>query len=320
MNRTHQGRLPLIIAANLGNSKCLQVLLSVGANVNKTDGTGQTALMCAAENGFHKLAQLLMSKRPSKYIQECLLLATASGNKKCVELFIKAGVEVNQFGTSFHFSEYWRFSHYDKSPVAIAAINNNRKCLDLLLSSGADVNHTDNEGRSSLIHTAISDTCMSLHLLLEAGADVNIYDKAGFTPLLAMMAWRGLPGMLTCVKELLAAGANVNRLTNRGESAADLLWKRGFNSNALMKVARLLYIAGEKIDRPALKLQDDSDVMSLFDRSRDVIRARLLEENQHENLFCAVHRLGLASPASRLLVFNVSLSDNEEEREEDDKK
>ena len=84
-----------------------------------------------------------------------------------------------------------------------------------------------------------------------------------------------------------------------------------------MEVARLLYVAGEDINHPNLKFKDDDDIMTLFDCCHDIIRMRLLEVNQHKNLFIAIERLGLASPASKLLVFNISLSNNEEEPEEE---
>ena len=108
------------------------------------------------------------------------------------------------------------FKYVDKNPVEVAVICDIKKCLEPLLTAGADVNHKDKEGKNALIHATMSDECMSLNLLLKVAADVKSYDNYGFTPLLALVAYHGQPGMLTCAKELLAAGAALNKITNTG--------------------------------------------------------------------------------------------------------
>lgn len=88
--------IPIIRAAELGDTEMIQALLSVGASVDQADSNGNTALMRAAENGENQAAKLLIDHgadvdMENDYDETALSLARDNGNKYIVGLLRKAG-------------------------------------------------------------------------------------------------------------------------------------------------------------------------------------------------------------------------------------
>lgn len=54
----------LQLAASRGNFEIAQLLVDVGANINRTDSLGRTALMLAAQNGHRNIVLLLLTALP----------------------------------------------------------------------------------------------------------------------------------------------------------------------------------------------------------------------------------------------------------------
>jgi len=76
-----------------------------------------------------------------------------------------------------------------------------------LLEAGVDPNQADDEGRTPLHWTALSDNLEIVQLLLKAGADPNKSNRWKNTPL----CYAAQKGNLETVKLLLKAGANPNQ-------------------------------------------------------------------------------------------------------------
>ncbi|KAJ3647655.1 hypothetical protein Zmor_019520 [Zophobas morio] len=137
---------PLHVAASLGSSEIVALLLSHGAAVNVQSGTDKlTPLHLAAEDG----------------------------DAQCARLLIDAGAQLS--------SE----NHKKQTPLHLAALGQCSETLELLLNRGANPNARDVDGRTPL-HSAIvkvSRSCECVRLLLNAGADVNRQDSFGYTPL-----------------------------------------------------------------------------------------------------------------------------------------
>jgi len=68
-----------------------------------------------------------------------------------------------------------------------------------------------------------------LHEFLHFGADPNIRDGDGNTPLHVALLSDNPESRLTCIKELLIAGANVHAKNNAGLTPLDIA-KKGKNS------------------------------------------------------------------------------------------
>ena len=128
-------------------TKIAALLLAAGANVNKTDHTGRTALMHACENG--------MQDHYGEDIESFLTV------------LLKAGADVNAAAC-------------DGSTALINMCKANTlkddDMVDLLLDHGADVNAQDNNGTTPLLTAAFSTTQNAVYVaavLLSRGAEVN---------------------------------------------------------------------------------------------------------------------------------------------------
>lgn len=113
-----------------------------------------------------------------------------------------------------------------------------------LLLSGEDIHQKDATfGRTPLHWACIFSSVAMLELLLRHGAanDINQYDALGMTPLACLVNKRDLPGQELMVQCLLAAGAQLELLENRGQSLmfkdyltpalAGALLRQGLNIN-----------------------------------------------------------------------------------------
>jgi ankyrin repeat protein len=92
------GRTPLHAAAVSSNSKCLQVLINAGANVNKQCGERgeiKTALHLCAELGYSSNVETLLSAQSSFVIKDsngmtAIDLARRNGHEECIKLLQNA--------------------------------------------------------------------------------------------------------------------------------------------------------------------------------------------------------------------------------------
>ena len=86
------GRTPLHAAAVSGNSKCLEVLINAGADINKqcgVRGENKTALHLCAELGYQTNVETLLESQASFTIRDfneltALDLARRNGHEDCV--------------------------------------------------------------------------------------------------------------------------------------------------------------------------------------------------------------------------------------------
>ena len=166
--------------------------------------------------------------QPSQSIDSALLTGSRNGHRKCLELLIRGGADVNAAieGTT---------------PLIESAKCVHAMCMKTLLAKGADVNATDAGGGTALSYAVKDSECMellieaganvnlpgsggniplhnacshgyikSIEMLLRTGADVNPIDAAEFTPLKCAAKY----GHNNCIKRLIEAGAHVNATDN----------------------------------------------------------------------------------------------------------
>ena len=88
-------------AAISGQDTSVRLLIDAGADVNKTDVSGRTALLYVLQDGHEMCVELLFKAEADvnirdKFYRTALNIATKLGSNECVEMLIKSGVDVNK--------------------------------------------------------------------------------------------------------------------------------------------------------------------------------------------------------------------------------
>ena len=181
---TQDGKTPLTSAAFKGSIKCVQKLLSAGAEVNCKGIKGRTPLIEAVWGRWATDSQ-------QYFLNNC-------NQKECVKMLIDAGANVNA-QTDDGISALMR-----------ASGNGYEGCVILLLDAGADVNATCKDDGTSLIYSAIFGCEACLSNLLAAGADVNRSMKNRIRREGTAVCIASTYGHEACLKSLIEVGADVN--------------------------------------------------------------------------------------------------------------
>jgi len=154
------------------------------------------------------------------------------GHKEIAELLLDKGTDVNAKG-----------GPVGRTPLHEAALRGHKEIAELLIANGADVNAKDNYGATpldwaiddeiadlirnhggktgeewtALIDAAADGNIEVVKQLLAAGANVNAKNKWGGTPL----HWAARGGHKEIVELLIAKGVNVNAKDDEGETPLD---------------------------------------------------------------------------------------------------
>ena len=238
-----------------GLNACFDLLLKTGADVNKTDKNGATALIKAAECGSTWCVNALIAAgaRVNKFDNEGfspLISATCSNKSEVLGSLIKAGAKINVASKSRSKGQM-RFgktqinraisSRYPLIAAAFPYRKESSKIIDMLIAVGADVNVVDRDGKTSL-HLICShysfEKLRTVRLLKTAGADVNWMDNSGSTPLSCVSD-------VDCVRELLLAGAQINRTTPNALHKIVSSFKYKINPPLARGTCMLLFASGE---------------------------------------------------------------------------
>ncbi len=101
-HRDDEGNTPLHASAAAGNTACLQLLLSSGADVTATNNAGSTPLMLAASNGHTPALSALADLSPPSAIHgrssdgdTCLIMAAAAGHDETALKIIALAADIN---------------------------------------------------------------------------------------------------------------------------------------------------------------------------------------------------------------------------------
>ena len=146
-------RTPLILAAHMGHSEIVSILLRMGAKINAKDATdsipesrGNTALIKAAQRDHGEVIQVLLTQ----------------GKGLNIEAKTKEG----------------------ETALWFIALHEDLLTLKLLHSHGAKINIADNTGQSVLVMTFLHEKYEVLDFLIANGADINRVRDGGITPLM----------------------------------------------------------------------------------------------------------------------------------------
>jgi ankyrin repeat protein len=219
------GDIRLPDAAMRGDVTAVKSLLKENVDVNAAQGDGNTALHWAVYRDDLETARLLIragakiDSRTRVGDITPLLLAAKNGSGPMIGLLLKAGADTNAPNAN------------GTTPLMLAAASGKTDALKVLLDNGATVNTRDAaNGQTAVMFAAALGRGAAIKMLAEYGADLNATSKAS---LVKPLAARGEPGegdrnktiimggnsalhfaaregQLEAVRELVAAGANVN--------------------------------------------------------------------------------------------------------------
>ncbi|CAG9813072.1 unnamed protein product [Phaedon cochleariae] len=170
---------PLYHAVQSSIVDCVRELLKENASPNTPQVFSESPLHVAAELGNSETMKLLLDHGAAVDVQ-CgpdkmtpLHFAAEDGDLECVRLLINAGAQVSSRNQK------------RQTPLHLAALAQSTETIGFLLRKGADVNASDSDGRTPL-HCSIvkaSRSCECVRLLLCARPNVNQPDIFGYTPL-----------------------------------------------------------------------------------------------------------------------------------------
>ncbi|KAK5988121.1 Ankyrin-3-like protein [Cladobotryum mycophilum] len=186
---------PLVVAADDGFKRCIQLLLEKKANPNISGPTDAgTALRYAALKGYIDVCRLLLDNGAdpnSTFINPPILTQVMNdytGNDKQLEIFdllLSHNADANA-------------KDGDGVPVLMHAVKSTQAEVFLrkLLDHGADVNITDSSNETALYWASENHKHDLVELLLEKNPDVNIVSSSGVTALYYAVPEEGIVRML----------------------------------------------------------------------------------------------------------------------------
>ncbi|EMI42050.1 ankyrin repeat domain-containing protein [Rhodopirellula sp. SWK7] len=255
---------PLAIACQNRNVPTARALLDHDAKPDARLPGNTTALMLAARGGHVELCRLLIEHgadvaATERAGQSPLMFAAAEGRSDVIELLLDSGADLNRTLPSGF------------SPLCFAARQGHIAAAMTLLDRGASVNETmdpkktggrnPRKGMTPLMLAVESAHYELAMKLVERGADPND-ESSGYAPLHAL-CWVRRPGKgdnpegdpaprgsgnlssLEFVRQIVAAGADVNLQLRRGKAAKGLITPRG---------ATPFLLAAQRVDLALMEL------------------------------------------------------------------
>jgi len=130
------GRSHLAVACEYGHAAVVKLLVERGANVNTTDGLGQTALHISSRQGQYagSTARALRALRGLTPQYRHAINLVGCRSVECVQVLTAHGADVNLTDKE------------QCSPIFYAAMEGHRDCVRILLAAGARVRGTTPRG------------------------------------------------------------------------------------------------------------------------------------------------------------------------------
>lgn len=226
-SQDYSGMTPLMMATSTNKIEIVDILLKHGADVNLTDKRNNTALSWALRNNAAQAARLLLSSGATIHSAEAAEIAINTAKKRqwdSAKLLIEQNIISSNAKTK-----------REKTLLMIAAEQGELEPIEFLIDHHADISET------TLFSALRRKHCDIARFLLNQPFELTSKNTEERTALMEASA----SGCIEVVKELIARGADINRITTA---------KRYKGSTALF-----LAIDGGHIDIVKLLLEHKAD-------------------------------------------------------------
>jgi len=221
----YKGDTALMIAALKGYLPIVQLLLKYGAQVNLSNKRNYTALIYASEKNHYEIVEVLLKhgasiNQPEKDGNTPLILASLFGNEKTVRLLLERGAD-------FHIKNY-----HGWSAIHSAMLFPHLNIVKVLVEHGLPLDDaTHDKGITALHIAAESGNEEAVNYLLEQGADKNKASHTGKTALMLAAA----NDRLGMVRILVQHGVDLEATDEKGDTAL-----MHATNNGLLEVVKYL--------------------------------------------------------------------------------
>lgn len=263
----------------------LQLILWHGANINKIDNQGLTALYLAAKNGSISQAQMLLNHGAHinpQATSNALHAAALARQMEMIIWLLTQGSDVNHrdhgnetpiFNAIQSFVPLPRASDRTFMSVRDAPHVDDSCIVQRLLSAGANINYKNTQGMTPLSVAADLGYTKIMRMLIERDADVHTKDNQRQTPL--HKATRGNPlhwhdFSLEATNVLIEHGANPNARDIDGYSPVHTAAQGQLSSRA-QETLRVLTCAGGDIHARSHNGNSPKDMVICY--GEDEVRA-----------------------------------------------
>ncbi|XP_067668072.1 serine/threonine-protein phosphatase 6 regulatory ankyrin repeat subunit A-like [Haliotis asinina] len=242
-SRDRMGATPVMYAAEQGNKKVLDLLVSKGCNLSVVDDLGRNILHAACLSDNIDIVEDLLShgiadiESGDSVGRTPVMYAAEKGNRKVVDLLVSKGCNLsivddlgrNMLHVAFSsdnvdiaedldllsITDIESRDRIGRTPVMHAVEKGNKKGVDLLVSKGCNLTVVDDLGRNILHVACLNDNADIAESLLSRGvADIDSKDKKGTTPVM----YAAEQGNKKVVDLLVSKGCNLSALEHLGRS------------------------------------------------------------------------------------------------------
>ncbi|CAI7618979.1 unnamed protein product [Penicillium glandicola] len=178
------GGQALVLAATIGNTKIVKLLLDKGSDPHLIVENGDNPLHLAAERGHPEIVEILIQQNADVNLKDSrgrtpLYKAVFFNHVAAVQQLLQAGADPNTTEIGSELPE-----QYGQTPLFSAALNGDDSVLKLLLDYGADADCKDSFGETPLCRSAEGgwETCVKM--LLDKGANATHKSDIDHTPMM----------------------------------------------------------------------------------------------------------------------------------------
>ena len=206
----YEGCDPIHSASKAGDKNLVEYLLSMNANINNKSAIHTTPLTYAVESGNIETVEYLLTKRAEVNTKRgnnyTLHKAVKEGHKDMLELLLNNRASIQ--GKKNDKTTLLHAAALSKNVVGADTTEMRISIQDIIARLGAKVINAKNSfGCTPLHYAAQIGNQASVSMLLAVRADVHAENEEGKTPLVFSTEENNL----TITKQLMAAGANLNK-------------------------------------------------------------------------------------------------------------